>query len=225
MNDDLEQEIRFISDNEDASSGGRQASVSERAGAAARTLRGQLIILGAFVVIIWLVELVDAIIFDGSLDSYGVKPRSVDGLRGILFMPFLHRGFGHLLANTIPIIILGWLVMVRGTADIFIVAAITMLVAGLGIWLFGATNSVHVGASGLVFGFFGFLMARAFFERSPAAIAVAIVVFIFYGGIIWGVLPGQDGISWLGHLFGFIGGVVAAYLFSRSRAAAQDRQV
>ncbi len=195
----------------------QETSIGQRAGMAARTLRGQLIILGTFVVVIWLVELVDAIILDGALDAYGVKPRSVSGLRGVLFMPFLHRGFGHLLANTIPIIVLGWLVMVRRTVDIFVVASVTMLVAGLGVWLFGASNSVHVGASGLIFGFFGFLLARAYFERSLAAIALAVVVFLLYGGIIWGVLPGQDGVSWLGHLFGFIGGVLAAYLLSRRR--------
>lgn len=197
----------------------QETSIAERAGAAARTLRGQLIILGGFLAIIWLVELADAIVFDGALDAYGVKPRTVSGLRGILFMPFLHRGFGHLLANTIPIIILGWLVMVQSTADFFLVAAVTTLVAGLGIWLFGASNSVHVGASGLIFGFFGFLLARAYFERSLPAIAAALVVVLLYGGIIWGVLPGQTGISWLGHLFGFIGGVLAAYLFSRRRLA------
>jgi membrane associated rhomboid family serine protease len=194
-------------------------SIGDRAGAAARTLRGQLIILGSFVAIIWLVELVDWLFFHGALDAYGIKPRTISGLRGILLMPFLHRGFSHLLANTFPIIILGWLVMVRRTADLFIVAAVSVLVGGLGIWLFGASNSVHVGASVLVFGFFGFLLARAFFERSLAAISLAVVVFLFYGGIIWGVLPGQDGVSWLGHLFGFIGGILAAYLLTHRRPA------
>jgi membrane associated rhomboid family serine protease len=197
----------------------QELSFNSRARAAARTLRGQLIILGAFVLIIWLVEFADWLIFDGSLDAYGIKPRTITGLRGILFMPFLHRGFGHLLANTIPIVVLGWLVMLRRKSDIFTVAAVAMLVGGLGIWLFGATNSVHVGASGLVFGFFGFLLAQAYFERSPAAIALAVVVFLLYGGIIWGVLPGQVGVSWLGHLFGFIGGILAAYLLSRRRVA------
>jgi len=195
------------------------SSINERARTAAHTLRGQLVILGTFVIIIWLVEFADWLIFDGALDAFGIKPRTISGLRGILFMPFLHRGFGHLLANTIPIIVLGWLVMLRRKADIFVVAAVTMLVGGLGVWLFGAANSVHVGASGLVFGFFGFLLAQAYFERSLAAIALAIVVFLLYGGIIWGVLPGQVGVSWLGHLFGFIGGILAAYLLSRRRSA------
>jgi membrane associated rhomboid family serine protease len=194
-------------------------SINDRARTAARTLRGQLLIIGSFVVIIWLVEFADWLIFDGGLDAYGVRPRTVTGLRGIFFMPFLHRGFGHLLANTIPIIILGWLVMIRRTADLFLVAIVTILVGGLGVWLFGGSNSVHVGASGLIFGFFGFLLARAYFERSRSAIALALVVFLLYGGIIWGVLPGQDGISWQGHLFGFVGGVLAAYLLSARRRA------
>lgn len=194
-------------------------SIGERAMITGRTLRGQLLIIGSFVLIIWLVEFADWLIFDGGLDAYGVRPRTISGLRGIFFMPFLHRGFGHLLANTIPIIILGWLVMVRRTRDIFVVAMVTILVGGLGVWLFGASNSVHVGASGLIFGFFGFLLARAYYERSRSAIALALVVFVLYGGIIWGVLPGQTGISWLGHLFGFVGGVVAAYLMSGRRKA------
>ena len=202
----------------------QRTSIGDRAGAAAQTLRQQLIILGGFLAIIWLVEFVDWLLLGGALDAYGVKPRTVSGLRGILLMPFLHRGFNHLLANTFPIIILGWLVMVRRTADLFIVAAVSVLVGGLGVWLFGASNSVHVGASVLVFGFFGFLLARAFFERSLAAISLAIVVFLFYGGIIWGVLPGQDGISWLGHLFGFIGGILAAYLTTRGPLAPRNRQ-
>ena len=192
-------------------------SISDRARVAAHTLRGQLLIIGGFVLVIWLVEFADWLVFDEALDAYGVQPRTVTGLRGIFFMPFLHRGFGHLLANTIPIIILGWLVMLRRTTDIFIVAIVTILVGGLGVWLFGGSNSVHVGASGLIFGFFGFLLARAYFERSRSAIALAIVVFLLYGGIIWGVLPGQNGISWQGHLFGFAGGILAAYLMSGRR--------
>lgn len=195
----------------------QRTSIGDRAGAAAQTLRQQLMILGGFVAIIWLVEFVDWLFLDGALDAYGVKPRTVSGLRGILLMPFLHRGFDHLLANTFPIMILGWMVLVRRKSDLFIVAVVAMLVGGSGVWLFGAANSVHVGASVLVFGFFGFLLARAYFERSPSAIALAIIVFLIYGGIIWGVLPGQDGISWLSHLFGFIGGILAAYLTTRRR--------
>ncbi len=179
--------------------------------AAGQRLKSQAIILGGFVAVFWILELIDWIVLDGWLDNLGVRPRTLAGLPGILVMPFLHNGFGHVLANTVPFVILGWLVMLRRTADFFIVTAITMLVSGLGVWLFGGSSAPHVGASGLIFGYFGFLLLRAYFERTLRAIVLAVLVFIFYGGLIWGILPFQSGVSWQGHLFGFLGGVLAAY--------------
>lgn len=188
-----------------------------RVAALGRTLRSQLIVLGTFVFLFWFLELLDSLILDGGLDALGVQPRTLVGLRGVVFMPFLHDGFGHVLANTVPFIVLGWLVMVRRMADFFIVTAITVVTSGLGVWLFGGNGSVHIGASGLIFGYFGFLLLRAYFERSLPAIAVAVVVGLLYGGLIWGVLPMQLGVSWQAHLFGFIGGVLAAYWLSREQ--------
>lgn len=175
------------------------------------------LILGGFILLIWSLELLDWIILDGALDTWGVRPRSLIGLRGILLMPFLHGSIGHVLANTLPFLILGGLVMLGGVMNFFIVVAITMLVSGFGVWLFGSSGSIHIGASGLIFGFFGFLLTRAYLERSISSIILAIVVFLFYGGIIWGVLPFQNGVSWLGHLFGFFGGMLAAYLLVKRR--------
>jgi len=177
----------------------------------------QLMILGGFVLLIWLLEIIDWLFLDGSLDRYGIKPRSFTGLSGILFMPFLHKGFGHLLANTIPFLVLGALVMMNGIDRFFIVTGLEMVVGGLGVWLFGSSGSVHIGASGIIFGYFGFLLTSAYFERSLRAIIIALAVLVFYGGILWGLLPFWIGVSWLGHLFGFIGGVLAAYLLSRQR--------
>jgi len=182
-----------------------------------RPMRSQLLILGGFVLLIWLVELVDSLIFKGTLDQLGVQPRSLIGLRGVLLMPFLHGGVGHLLANTIPFLVLGALIMLGGVTSFFTVSAVIIVVSGLGVWLLGSADSVHLGASGLVFGFFGFLVTRAYFERSPGSILLAVVAIIFYGGIIWGILPLQTGVSWLAHLFGFFGGVLAAYLVSKRR--------
>jgi membrane associated rhomboid family serine protease len=176
-----------------------------------------VIILGGFVILIWFLELIDWIILDGALDGLGVKPRSLAGLKGILFMPFLHGGFGHLLSNTIPFIVLGALVMLSGLRTFLTVAGLSILVSGVGVWLFGGGNSVHIGASGLVFGLFGFLITRAYFERSISAIVIAFAVLVFYGGILWGLLPFWLGVSWLGHLFGFAGGVIAAYWLSKRR--------
>ena len=166
-------------------------------------------ILACFVGIMWLVECIDFFL-GGDLRQYGIVPRTQLGLRGILFAPFLHANFAHLIANTLPLISLGWLVMLRRTRDFYWVTAIAMLVAGLGTWLIGASNSLHIGASGVVFAYLGFLVSRGYFERSLFSIVGSAVIAFVYGGLLWGVLPGQAGISWEGHLFGFIGGMLAA---------------
>ncbi len=188
-----------------------------------RKVRTQAIILAGFIALIWLVELIDWIIFDHSLDAYGIKPRSISGLKGIFFMPFLHANFGHVLANTVPFIILGALVMMRRVRDFFIISLIIILVSGLGVWLFGGTGTVHIGASALVFGYLGFLLLRAYFEWSLTSIIIAVAVGLMYSGLIWGVLPVNPGISWQGHLFGFLGGVLAAYLLTARRQRSRFR--
>ena len=185
--------------------------------AIARELKAQILILGAFVAILGILELVDLLIFAGELNRYGIRPRTLAGLRGILFAPFLHGNFEHLIANIIPLVTLGWFVMLREISDFFGVTIISLLVGGLGTWLIGAPGSVHIGASGLVFGYLGFLVLRGYFERGIMAIAFSLVAFTLYGGIIVGVLPNQPGISWQGHLFGFLGGVLAARLLVRPR--------
>jgi membrane associated rhomboid family serine protease len=179
-------------------------------------LKTQGTILGGFVTLIWAISIVDFVL-GGALNVYGILPHHIIGLRGILFAPFLHGSLGHLIANTIPFVVLGWFVMLRETSDFFIVSAITMLVGGLGTWLLGSPNSVHIGASGVIFGFLGFLLLRGYFERNFPSILLSLVVGFLYGGTIWGVLPTQPGISWQGHLFGFIGGVIAARLLARKR--------
>ena len=185
--------------------------------AIARELKAQILILGAFVAILGILELVDLLIFAGELNRYGIRPRTLAGLRGILFAPFLHGNFEHLIANIIPLVTLGWFVMLREISDFFGVTIISVLVGGLGTWLIGKPGSVHIGASGLVFGYLGFLLLRGYFERGITAIAFSLVAFTLYGGIIVGVLPNQPGISWQGHLFGFLGGVLAARLLVRPR--------
>ncbi|MFZ0547454.1 MAG: rhomboid family intramembrane serine protease, partial [Candidatus Promineifilaceae bacterium] len=154
-----------------------------------RILKSQAIILGGLVAFAWLLEIVDLVFFHNQLNSLGVRPRTLGGLVGIFLMPFLHNGLGHLLANTIPFLVLGWLVMLRKTADFYFVSVIVILVSGFGVWLFGGTNTVHIGASGLVFGYFGFLVLRSYFERSFFSIVIAVIVIFFYGGLIWGVRP------------------------------------
>jgi len=175
------------------------------------TLKIQVAILGGFVAFLWLLEAVDWLVFHGKLDNFGVWPRTAVGLWGILLGPLLHVGFGHLAANTLPFLALGWFVMVRRLSDFFVVTAVTAVVSGLGIWLIAPAGTVHLGASGLIFGYFGFLLLRGYFERSFSSILWSILVLFLYGGMIWGVLPQRYGISWQAHLFGFIGGGMAAY--------------
>ncbi|NJN83480.1 MAG: rhomboid family intramembrane serine protease [Caldilineaceae bacterium] len=183
-----------------------------RISTAGRAIRQHAFILIGVVGLLWFLESADYLIWRGNLDWYGIFPRTRLGLRNIVIAPFLHVGFSHLLANTLPFLILGWFVLLRSTRDFLSVFFTAAVVSGLGIWIFGTTNSVHIGMSGVIFGFLGFLMMRGALERSLASIALAAAALFLYGGMLWGILPGQPGISWLGHLFGFIGGGLAAYL-------------
>ena len=167
---------------------------------------GNALAMAVLVGICWGVEVVDQVFFAGSLDQMGIKPRSLDGLKGIALAPVLHGGFGHLLSNTVPMMILGWFVLLKGRGVFVLVTLAVTAIGGLGTWAVGASDSVHIGASGLIFGYLGFLIAGGVFVRSLRAIILAVAAGLMYGGMIWGVLPGQEGISWEGHLFGFLGG-------------------
>jgi len=179
----------------------------------ANELKTQLLILGGLVALMWAIEIIDQLL-GMNLDIYGIIPRRIIGLRGILFAPFLHGNFPHLIANTVPFLTLGWLVMLRRTSDFWIVTAIAALIGGLGTWIIASPSSVHIGASGVIFGYLGFLISRGYFERNFGSMALSLTVGVLYGGLLWGVLPQQPGISWQGHLFGFIGGVVAARILA-----------
>lgn len=185
----------------------------------AKELKDQITILFGLTALFWLIELVDLFLLQTySLDHrFGIMPGRPIGLLGIIFAPFLHGNLPHLIANTVPFLSLGWLVMLQETADFWRVTGVTMLVGGLGVWLIGQPGSVHIGASILIFGYLGFLLFRGYFQRNAPSIALSILVGIFYGSLIWGVLPTRAGISWEGHLFGFIGGVIAARWIGKSK--------
>lgn len=176
-------------------------------------LRTQIIVLSGFVMIIWVLEAVDWV-FGGSLDHFGIVPRQPNGIWGIFAAPFLHVGFAHVAANTIPFLILGWFVLLRGVKTFMFVTAVVVIISGFGTWLIAPAYSIHLGASGLVFGYFGYLLLRGYFERSWEAIVWSIVVLLLYGGMMVGLFPRGTGISWQMHLFGFIGGGLAAYLLA-----------
>jgi membrane associated rhomboid family serine protease len=179
---------------------------------------GNLGILAWVIGTMWVLELLDQVVFGTRLDLAGIRPRDVDQWWAILTAPFLHGGFAHLLANTIPLLVLGWLVLLRGVTVFIGVSLCAIVCSGVGVWLFGQPNSIHIGASGLVFGYLGYLLVRGYVERSLLAIAIAVAVGLLYGGALAGVLPGQPGVSWEGHLFGFLGGALAARLQPTSPA-------
>jgi membrane associated rhomboid family serine protease len=175
-------------------------------------------ILGGFIGVLWLLQILNVVIFQGQLAHLGIHPRTFAGLWGILFAPFLHLSFAHLIANTIPLVVLGWFVMLRQKRDLITVSALSALVGGLGTWLIAPTLTVHVGASILIFGYLGYLLFRGLFERRFWPIVGSVITFFLYGGALFGVMPGQIGVSWQGHLFGLIGGILAARLLGTQRA-------
>jgi membrane associated rhomboid family serine protease len=167
-----------------------------------------LVLVVAMVGVMWLLEVFD--IVGAGFDSEGIHPRDVDALPGIAFAPFLHAGWGHLIGNTIPFLILGAAIALSGLARTAAVVGIVALVGGFGTWLLGPGNTNHIGASGLVFGFAAYLIARGVYSRRPLHLAVGLIVLGVYGTtLLFGLMP-TPGVSWQGHLFGAVGGVVAA---------------
>jgi membrane associated rhomboid family serine protease len=167
----------------------------------------------------WAVEVVNYADEGGLNGRYGIHPHDTHALWQIFTAPFLHAGLDHIMANSVPLAIFGFLAALRGLARFLAVSVIVIVASGLGVWFFAAPGSVTVGASGLIFGYFGYLLARGLFERRLLDIVLGVLIAVFYGTMIFGALPGQPGISWQAHLFGLFGGVLAAWL-TRSRSSA-----
>ena len=165
---------------------------------------------------IWVVEGIN-LATGYALNSWlGLRPREVGGLDGIVFMPVLHGSVTHAAANSVPLAILGALLSTTARRLVFSASVLIVVLGGLGVWIFGKT-AVHVGASGLLFGWFGYLVARGIVERRPIPLLVSLGVAFFYGTMIWGILPGQPGVSWEAHLFGALAGVAAAIALRGAR--------
>lgn len=173
------------------------------------------IVVGGFVVLMYVLEAIDSVM-GGRLDRLGIEPRTLDGLWGVLCAPVLHFGWSHLLANTLPLLVLGYVLALSGIGRAVTVTAIVWVVGGVGVWLFGGSNTEVLGASVLVFGWLAYLLARGLFTRHWADLIVGVLVLIAYGSLLWGLLPSDPHVSWRGHLFGAAGGVVAAWATSRT---------
>jgi membrane associated rhomboid family serine protease len=173
-------------------------------------------VLGGTLALMWIVFLATTVSGDALL-SLGIVPRTTTGLRGILFAPFLHGSLAHIVANSIPFVVLGWLVMLRDARHFVPATLSAMIGSGLMAWLFGAPGSIHIGASGVIFGYLGFLILSGWFARSFLSVLLSLIVTALWGGMVLGVMPGHAGISWQAHLGGFLGGVLAASMFKESR--------
>jgi membrane associated rhomboid family serine protease len=170
--------------------------------------------LGGLVAIMWVVEIVNTL-DSNRLDNDGIVPRNLSHLYGVLLAPFLHASFSHLLANTIPFVILGLVIALAGAARLLLVSLIVALVSGLGTWLTAPAGSVTVGASGVVFGYATYLISRGVFDRRIVEIGLGVIVAVLLGGALISDLIPHTGISWEAHLFGAVGGVIAAAAFAR----------
>ncbi|MFC9504884.1 rhomboid family intramembrane serine protease [Streptomyces sp. NPDC057002] len=169
----------------------------------------------AWVALLWLLEVVD-VATGHALDGFGVTPREPSELIDVVPSAFIHFGFAHLVANTVPLLVLGFLAALSGLRRFLLVAALIILVDGLGVWLISPPHTNTAGASGLIFGLFGFLLVTGFLERRPLGILTGILIAAIWGGsILTGLAPTQSGVSWQGHLLGLLAGVAAAFAFRR----------
>ncbi len=191
------------------SSSGTSAVTGRSAGLTARVFP-----LFICVAVMWLVRIVDTVVPADFTDN-GVVARQLSGLDGVLWAPLLHVSFGHLVANTVPLCVLGTVISLGNRIRFVAVTGLAWIGSGLGVWLIAPAHTVTVGASGVVFGLFGYLAARGFFDRRLPSIAVGLGALLFYGGMLFGVLPNRAGVSWQAHLFGLLAGVGAAALLDR----------
>jgi len=175
-------------------------------------IKAHALLLLSLLAVMWAAEVADLLLPSLKIDHLGIRPRTLGGLAGIPLSPFLHVDFRHLVSNTLPYLVFGGLLMTGGRRVFISVSLWVVLAGGLGVWLLGGAGTVHLGASLLIFGYLGFLLSRGIFERSVGWVLVSLGLLAAYGGMMHGVLPGKPGISWLGHLSGFIAGVTGAWL-------------
>ena len=174
-----------------------------------------LLLVGAMSALMWAVEVVD--LAAGDLDANGIRPRDGDGVLGILLAPFLHGDFGHLIGNTIPFLVLGAVIALTGFVRVAKVTAIVAIGGGVGTWLVGPGDTIHIGASGVVFGYATYLIARAYYTRRMLHLGVGLLVLAMFGTtLLFGLVP-TPGVSWQGHLFGALSGILAARLLDGHR--------
>jgi len=173
-------------------------------------LKRSFTIVATFTIALWLIKIVEALI-GARLYKYGILPGQLSGLMGVVWAPLIHSSFSHLLANTAPLLILGTALLYGYPKSAKIVVPAIYIGTGLGVWLF-ARQTYHIGASGLTFGFMFFVFTIGAIRWDRRAIALSMVVFLLYGGMIWGIFPNEPGISYESHFFGAMIGIILAIL-------------
>ena len=164
-----------------------------------------------FIGLFWLIQVIN-VLCGGRLRILGIYPRHPYGLVGIICSPFLHRDWNHLIVNTLMLIVLTSLVLVGGAATFWSVTGIIVVVSGLAIW-FAAREGLHIGASSLVMGYWGYLLIQVYHHPNALTILIAAVCLYFFSGMFVNLLPGDKKVSWEGHVFGFISGILACYMY------------
>lgn len=189
-----------------------------------RVFLSRVVALVGFVAALWGIQVINWATGDALIAAFGLVPRQFSGLDGIVAMPLLHGSFQHLIANTPPLLLLGTLMAATVTRALIAMNTVVIALGGILVWLLGSSG-IHIGASGLVFGWFGFLITRGLIDRSPVTLGASVLVGVSYGSLLWGVLPGQPGVSWEAHLFSAIAGAAAAYLIRANVHAPRIRDV
>ena len=172
--------------------------------------------------LLWSCHAFNSVVLGGQLAVFGIQPTR-SPLWHLFSAPFVHANWDHLLANSLSLMLLGTLISLRGVRQFWLVSLTAGLISGLGIWLFAPPRSysgamtVHLGFSGVIFGYLGALLFMGWFERSTVSILLSLATALVFGGMVGGILPGQMGVSWQGHLFGFLGGIAAARITARQK--------
>ncbi|MCW2525454.1 MAG: peptidase family protein [Pseudonocardiales bacterium] len=184
-------------------------------------------IMAGLAAVLWTIEILN-VVDDYSLNRFGLKPRQFDGLDGVVTMPFLHAGVGHLFANTFPFVIIGWMVLIGGVREFLWATLIIVIGGGLATWVVGPSGSANghpvtvVGASGLVFGWLAYLLARAYFARKAMWIIAAIFALFFFGGLFGGLLPNvHSEVAWQAHVCGFAAGILAGWIIHPAKGSSR----
>jgi membrane associated rhomboid family serine protease len=176
--------------------------------------RDGLIVLAGIVALMWVLEAINTI-DSNHLSSDGIYARDIGRSWGIVTAPFLHVSFQHLIDNTVPFLFMGVIIALRGAARLLVITALIILIGGVGTWLISPSGVSTVGASGVVFGYATYLLARGFFDRNFIELLIGALVGVVWGGALLNSLLPHGSVSWQGHLSGAIGGVVAAWFMAR----------